>query len=86
MSLSLTWTYHGVLAHKHHASYLPSAPQTLAYLVHLLGANIVDSDDEDRLVLLKQSLQLVKVNGFVGGLAPHICFDIQTGYLRVNCG
>ncbi len=40
--------------------------------MHLLGADIVDANDEDTLVLLEQALELVEVAGLVFGLAPHI--------------
>lgn len=41
--------------------------------MHLLGADIVDGDDEDGLVLLEQALELVEVAGLVLA-APHIFF------------
>jgi hypothetical protein len=34
-------------------------------LVHLLGADIVNTDDEDRLVLFEEALELVEVAGLV---------------------
>jgi hypothetical protein len=60
-------SYHGVLAHQDNGL----ATEGETDLVHLLGGDIVDFDDEDRLVLLQQALELVKVTGFVR-LAPHI--------------
>jgi len=38
--------------------------------VHLLGADIVDTNDEDTLVLLEKSLELIEVAGLVLGSAP----------------
>ena len=63
----LVFAYHGVLAHQHDT--LPA--QALPDLVHLLRGDIVDGDDEDALVLLEQSLELVEVLGLFRGLAPH---------------
>ena len=60
-------TYHGVLAHQHDAL----ATEALADLVHLLGGDIVDGDDEDTAVLLEEALQLVEVGRLGCGLAPH---------------
>lgn len=61
-------TYHGVLSHQYDGLSAESATN----LVHLLGADIVNSDDEDALVLLKKALELVEVAELVFGLAPHI--------------
>lgn len=44
----------------------------MANLVHLLRADIVDGDDEDRAVLLQQALELVEIAGLICSLAPHI--------------
>jgi len=66
-------SYHGVLAHQDDAS----TTHGLANLVHLLRGHIVDCDDEDRLVLVEQPLELVEVSGLVCGLAPHFC-DLST--------
>ena len=63
----LLFTYHRVLAHQDDAL----AAQRLADLVHLLRRDIVDGDDEDAAVLLKEPLQLVEVRGLDCGLAPH---------------
>lgn len=59
--------YHGVLAHQDDTL----AAEGLTNLVHLLRRDIVDGDDEDRLVLLEQALELVEVAGLVSALAPH---------------
>lgn len=47
-------------------------------LVHLLRGDIVNLDDEDRLVLLEESAELLEVCGLV--LAPH-CFFLYEGRL-----
>lgn len=60
--------YHGVLAHEDDT--LPTETQT--NLVHLLRADIVDVDDEDRLVLVEKALELIEVSGLGSGLAPHV--------------
>ena len=83
-ALLLRCTDHGILPHKHHSSNITITSQAPAYLVHLLRTYIVDRNNEDGFVLLKQVLQLVEVGCFVGGLSPHVCFNIQTGYLRVK--
>lgn len=64
---------HGVLAHQDDTL----AAHRLTDLVHLLRRDIVDGDNEDGLVLLEESLELVKVDGFGCGLAPHVC-DLST--------
>ncbi len=61
-------SYHGVLAHQDNTF----TPEGMANLVHLLGADIVDGDDEDALVLFEEALELVEVAGLVFGSAPHI--------------
>lgn len=74
--LSINWgvarprtsTYHGVLAHQDNTL----ATEGMANLVHLLGADIVDFDDESRLVVLQQALELIEVAGLVASLTPHI--------------
>ena len=43
-------THHGVFAHEHYPLNFSFTPQTLANLVHLLRADIVHGNDEDRLV------------------------------------
>lgn len=60
---------HGVLAHQNDTL----AAHRLSDLVHLLRRDIVDTDDENGLVLLKECLELVEVDGLGCGLAPHIC-------------
>lgn len=60
-------TYHGVLSHENDTL----TTEGLSDLVHLLGADIVDGDDEDRLVLLQQAPELLEINGLVSS-APHI--------------
>jgi hypothetical protein len=54
-------SYHGVLAHQDNTL----ATEGLTDLVHLLGADIVDGDDEDARVLLEEALELVEVAGLV---------------------
>ena len=58
---------HGVLSHENDTL----AAERLADLVHLLGRDIVDGDNEDALVLLEESLELLKVSGLEFFLAPH---------------
>lgn len=53
--------YHGVLAHQDNAL----TAKGVSDLVHLLGGDIVNLDDEDRLVILEQALELVEVAGLV---------------------
>jgi len=53
-------TDHGVLAHQDDTF----ATERLTNLVHLLGGDIVDGDNEDGLVLLDEGLELVKVDVF----------------------
>ena len=51
LSRSIAATYHGILAHEYNSLNISSLrPQTLAYFVHLLRADIVDRHDKDRLV------------------------------------
>jgi hypothetical protein len=71
---------HGVLAHQD--DRLPS--KRMADFVHLLGADIVNRDDEDGFVLLKQALELLEVECFGPCFAPHDFFDMKLGYLRVH--
>lgn len=59
---------HGVLAHQDDTL----AAESLTNLVHLLGGDIVNLDDEDATVLLEKALQLIEVAGLVCALAPHI--------------
>lgn len=40
-------------------------------LVHLLGADIVDADDENGLEFLEKAPELLEVSGLVLRLAPH---------------
>tara|TARA_R110002060_G_scaffold25040_2_gene34121 strand:+ start:258 stop:428 length:171 start_codon:yes stop_codon:yes gene_type:complete len=56
----------------------------LSDLVHLLGADIVDTNDEDTLVLLEKSLELIEVAGLVLGSAPHIFLIEGRDVLRVR--
>lgn len=51
-------TDHGVLAHQDDTL----ATERLTNLVHLLGGDIVDGDNEDGLVLLDEALELLKVD------------------------
>lgn len=61
-------SHHSVLAHQNDTL----ATEGLSDLVHLLGADIVNADDEDGLVVLEEALQLIEVAGLVFGSAPHI--------------
>ncbi len=61
-------THHSILAHQNNTL----ASQTLPNFMHLLGADIVHRNDEDRLVLLQQAFELVEVSGLGAGLAPHV--------------
>lgn len=54
-------TYHGVLAHQ----YDTLSAEGSSDLVHLLGADIVNADDEDALVLFEETLELVEVASLV---------------------
>lgn len=63
----LAISYHSILPHQHH----PLTSQTLPNLVHLLRGDIVDGDDEDALVVVEESLELVEVGGLGCGFAPH---------------
>ena len=56
-SLHVYATYHGVLSHKDHTL----GAHGVTDLVHLLRRDIVDTDDEDAVVLLEERLQLVEV-------------------------
>lgn len=51
---------------------------------HCSPANIVDSDNEDRLVFFEQAFQLVKVGCLAVGFAPHIFFGLKIGYFRAK--
>ena len=62
---------HSVLAHQDDSL----ASERRSDLVHLLRGDIVDADDKDGLVLVEQSLQLVEVDSFGTGLAPHDFFE-----------
>ena len=61
-------SHHSILAHQDNA--LTSEGES--DLVHLLGADIVDTDDEDGPVLLEQAFEFVEIAGLVLGSAPHI--------------
>ena len=52
-------------------------------LVHLLGRDIVDFDDEDGLIFLQQALELVEVAALVLA-APHIFLFMKAGCLRAT--
>jgi hypothetical protein len=54
-------SHHGVLAHQDNTL----SAEGVSDFVHLLGADIVDADDEDGLVLLQQALELIEVAGLV---------------------
>jgi hypothetical protein len=54
-------SHHGVLAHQDDTL----AAEGPSDFVHLLGADIVDADDEDRLVFFEETLKLIEVAGLV---------------------
>ena len=60
-------TDHGVLTHQNDG--LTTEGDT--DLVHLLGGDIVNTNDEDVLVGIKEALELIEVSGLGCGLAPH---------------
>lgn len=72
IAVSIAWvygdTYHGVLTHQDNTL----TTETHTNLVHLLRADIVDTDNEDRLVLIEKALQLLEVSGLGSRLAPHV--------------
>jgi len=53
--------YHGVLSHQDDSLSTESATN----LVHLLGADIVNTNDEDGAVFFKEALELIEVAGLV---------------------
>jgi hypothetical protein len=55
------FSHHRVLAHQDNTL----TAEGVSDFVHLLRANIVDADDEDRLVLFEKALELLKVAGLV---------------------
>jgi hypothetical protein len=73
---------HGVLAHENDTV----GTERLADLVHLLGRDIVDGDDEDALVLLEKGLELLEVSGLECFSAPHYDRVDTIGSLRTYCG
>ena len=50
-------SHHGVLSHQDNTLTSEGVPD----FVHLLGADIVDTDDEDGVVLFKEALELLEV-------------------------
>ncbi|XP_077659998.1 uncharacterized protein AFUA_1G05090 [Aspergillus fumigatus Af293] len=52
-------TYHSVLTHQDNGL----ATESETDLVHLLRADIVDTDNEDGLVLIEKALELIEVSG-----------------------
>ena len=76
--------YHGVLPHQNYSGNAIFSSQALSNLVHLLRADIVNLDDEDRLVLLQQGLQLVEVSRLGISLSPHVFFGMKIGSLRAG--
>ena len=50
LSLSIPATNHSIFAHEHDSLDLPFRTQTLSDLMHLLRADIINGNDEDRLV------------------------------------
>ena len=71
---------HSVLAHQNDRL----SSEGRADFVHLLGADIVNRDNEDGLELVEQALKLVEVDSFGSRFAPHNSFDIELGCLRAN--
>ena len=69
-------SHHGVLAHQDDTL----ATEGASDLVHLLGADIVDADDEDGLVFFEEALELVEVAGLVAGsgTASHVYLQSQS--------
>jgi hypothetical protein len=74
------WSHHGILAHKDDT--LPT--ETQPDLMHLLGADIVDGDDENRIIRFEHTLKLIKVSSLVCVLAPHVFLQLKIGYLRAE--
>lgn len=66
--LSLSNSYHGVLAHQDDSL----TTEGVADLVHLLRADIVDGDNENGPILIEKALQLLEVSGLGHRLAPHV--------------
>ncbi len=60
--------YHGILPHQDYTL----STESLANFMHLLRADIIDSDNEDAAVLFEETFQLVEVPGLVCALAPHV--------------
>lgn len=58
---------HGVLTHENDGT----STESLSDLVHLLGRDIVDTNKEDALVVLKKSTELGEVFDFLSGSASH---------------
>lgn len=53
--------------------------------MQLLRADIVDRDNENGLVFLKEALELLEVSGLRLGLAPHVfLLELKIGYLRAS--
>ena len=77
-------SHHCVLAHQNNTGNFAISSQTLSDLMHLLRADIVNGDDENRLVFFQQALELVKIAGLVACLAPHVFLELKIGYLRVK--
>ena len=73
-------SHHGVFAHQD--DRLTS--ERGSDLVHLLRRDIVDRDDENGFVLVEQALQLVEVDGFCSGLAPHDFFKDEVRMFKGN--
>jgi hypothetical protein len=69
---------HGVLSHEDDTF----TTERLTDLVHLLRRDIVDGDDEDALVLLEESLELLEVSGLEFFRAPHCVRGDAKGCLR----
>lgn len=50
LGLSIPATHHSIFAHEHYSLDLPFRTQTLSDFMHLLRADIVNGNDEDRFV------------------------------------
>jgi hypothetical protein len=55
------FSHHGVLAHQDNTL----TTKGMSDFVHLLRADIVDADDEDRVVLFEEALELLEIAGLV---------------------
>ena len=61
--MSVVYSHHGVLAHQDNTL----TTEDVSNLVHLLGADIVDANDEDGSVFFEEAFELLEVAGLVAG-------------------